>query len=122
MARIAGVNIPTHKRVHIALTYIHGIRRTKATEITKKIGIDEMTRVNQLSDDQVVAIRETIDADYIVEGELRTQVRMNIKRLTDLGCYKGVRHRKKLPVHGQRTRCNARTRKGKAVPIAGKKK
>jgi len=122
MARIAGVNIPTHKRVHIALTYIHGIGRTKATEITKKIGIDEMTRVNQLSDDQVVAIRETIDADYIVEGELRTQVRMNIKRLTDLGCYKGVRHRKKLPVHGQRTRCNARTRKGKAIPIAGKKK
>ena len=122
MARIAGVNIPTHKRVHIALTYIHGIGRTKAMEITNKIGIDEMTRVNQLSDDQVVAIREAIDADYIVEGELRTQVRMNIKRLTDLGCYKGVRHRKKLPVHGQRTRCNARTRKGKAVPIAGKKK
>ena len=107
MARIAGVNIPTHKRVHIALTYIHGIGRTKAMEITNKIGIDEMTRVNQLSDDQVVAIREAIDADYIVEGELRTQVRMNIKRLTDLGCYKGVRHRKKLPVHGQRTRCNA---------------
>jgi len=122
MARIAGVNIPTHKRVHIALTYIHGIGRTKAMEITNKIGIDEMTRVNQLSDDQVVAIREAIDADYIVEGELRTQVRMNIKRLTDLGCYKGVRHRKKLPVHGQRTRCNARTRKGKAIPIAGKKK
>lgn len=122
MARIAGVNIPTHKRVHIALTYIHGIGRTKAKEITNKIGIDEMARVNQLSDDQVVAIREAIDADYIVEGELRTQVRMNIKRLTDLGCYKGVRHRKKLPVHGQRTRCNARTRKGKAIPIAGKKK
>ena len=122
MARIAGVNIPTHKRVHIALTYIHGIGRTKAMEITNKIGIDEMTRVNQLSDDQVVAIREAIDTDYIVEGELRTQVRMNIKRLTDLGCYKGVRHRKKLPVHGQRTRCNARTRKGKAIPIAGKKK
>ena len=122
MARIAGVNIPTHKRVHIALTYIHGSGRTKAMEITNKIGIDEMTRVNQLSDDQVVAIREAIDTDYIVEGELRTQVRMNIKRLTDLGCYKGVRHRKKLPVHGQRTRCNARTRKGKAIPIAGKKK
>lgn len=122
MARIAGVNIPTNKRVHIALTYIHGIGNTKAKEITSKIGIDESRRVNELSDDEVVKIREAIDTDYIVEGELRTQVRMNIKRLTDLGCYKGVRHRKKLPVHGQRTRCNARTRKGKAVPIAGKKK
>ena len=122
MARIAGVNIPTNKRVHIALTYVHGIGNTKAKEITSKIGIDESRRVNELSDDEVVKIREAIDTDYIVEGELRTQVRMNIKRLTDLGCYKGVRHRKKLPVHGQRTRCNARTRKGKAVPIAGKKK
>ena len=122
MARIAGVNIPTNKRVHIALTYIHGMGNTKAKEITSKIGIDESRRVNELSDDEVVKIREAIDTDYIVEGELRTQVRMNIKRLTDLGCYKGVRHRKKLPVHGQRTRCNARTRKGKAVPIAGKKK
>ena len=122
MARIAGVNIPTNKRVHIALTYIHGIGNTKAKEITSKIGIDESRRVNELSDDEVVKIREAIDSDFIVEGELRTQVRMNIKRLTDLGCYKGVRHRKKLPVHGQRTRCNARTRKGKAVAIAGKKK
>ena len=111
MARIAGVNIPTDKRVHIALTYIHGIGNTKAKEITTALGIDEMSRVNQLSDDQVVAIREKIDADYLVEGELRTQVRMHIKR-----------HRRKLPVRGQRTRCNARARKGKAVAIAGKKK
>ena len=122
MARIAGVNIPTDKRVHIALTYIHCIGNTKAKEITTALGIDEMSRVNQLSDDQVVAIREKIDADYLVEGELRTQVRMNIKRLQDMKCYRGLRHRRKLPVRGQRTRCNARTRKGKAVAIAGKKK
>ena len=122
MARIAGVNIPTDKRVHIALTYIHGIGHTKAKEITSSLGIEEMSRVNQLSDDQVVAIREKIDADYLVEGELRTQVRMNIKRLQDMKCYRGLRHRRKLPVRGQRTRCNARTRKGKAVAIAGKKK
>ena len=122
MARIAGVNIPTDKRVHIALTYIHGIGNTKAKEIMTALGIDEMARVNQLSDDQVVAIREKIDADYLVEGELRTQVRMNIKRLQDMKCYRGLRHRRKLPVRGQRTRCNARTRKGKAVAIAGKKK
>ena len=122
MARIAGVNIPTDKRVHVALTYIHGIGNTKAKEITSTLGIDEMARVNQLSDDQVVAIREKIDADYLVEGELRTQVRMNIKRLQDMKCYRGLRHRRKLPVRGQRTRCNARTRKGKAVAIAGKKK
>ena len=122
MARIAGVNIPTDKRVHIALTYIHGIGNTKAEEITTALGIDQMARVNQLSDDQVVAIRERIDADYLVEGELRTQVRMNIKRLQDMKCYRGLRHRRKLPVRGQRTRCNARTRKGKAVAIAGKKK
>ena len=122
MARIAGVNIPTDKRVHIALTYIHGIGNTNAKEITTALGIDEMARVNQLSDDQVVAIREKIDADYLVEGELRTQVRMNIKRLQDMKCYRGLRHRRKLPVRGQRTRCNARTRKGKAVAIAGKKK
>ena len=98
MARIAGVNIPTDKRVHIALTYIHGIGNTKAKEITTALGIDEMSRVNQLSDDQVVAIREKIDADYLVEGELRTQVRMNIKRLQDMKCYRGLRHRRKLPV------------------------
>ena len=122
MARIAGVNIPTDKRVHIALTYIHGIGNTTAKEITTALGIDEMSRVNQLSDDQVVAIREKIDADYLVEGELRTQVRMDIKRLQDMKCYRGLRHRRKLPVRGQRTRCNARTRKGKAVAIAGKKK
>ena len=122
MARIAGVNIPSAKRVHIALTYIHGIGNTKAKEIINSLGIDESRRVNDLSDDEVLKIRETIDEKYTVEGELRTDIRMNIKRLTDLGCYRGKRHRMKLPVRGQRTRCNARTRKGKAVAIAGKKK
>ena len=122
MARIAGVNIPTSKRVHIALTYITGIGNTKAKEITTTLGIDQSRRVNELSDDEVLKIREMIDENYTVEGELRTEVRMNIKRLTDLGCYRGKRHRMKLPVRGQRTRCNARTRKGKAVAIAGKKK
>lgn len=122
MARIAGVNIPSGKRVHIALTYIHGIGNTKAKEVTSALGIEESRRVNDLSDDEVLKIREMIDQNYRVEGELRTQVRLNIKRLTDLGCYRGKRHRMKLPVRGQRTRCNARTRKGKAVAIAGKKK
>ncbi len=122
MARIAGVNIPSSKRVHVALTYITGIGRTTAKQVTGALGIDEGRRVNDLSDDEVLKIREMIDDKYTVEGELRTQVRMNIKRLTDLGCYRGKRHRMKLPVRGQRTRCNARTRKGKAVAIAGKKK
>ncbi|MBL6935400.1 MAG: 30S ribosomal protein S13 [Alphaproteobacteria bacterium] len=122
MARIAGVNIPTAKRVEIALTYIHGIGRTKAVEITKKAGIPHDRRVSELTDDEVIHIRETIDKDYTVEGDLRREVAMNIKRLMDLGCYKGLRHRKSLPVHGQRTHTNARTRKGKARPIAGKKK
>ncbi len=122
MARIAGVNIPSSKRVHVALTYITGIGRTTAKQVTGALGIDESRRVNDLSDDEVLKIREMIDDKYTVEGELRTQVRMNIKRLTDLGCYRGKRHRMKLPVRGQRTRCNARTRKGKAVAIAGKKK
>ena len=122
MARIAGVNIPSSKRVHIALTYIHGIGNTKARELTSVLGIDESRRVNDLSDDEILKIREMIDEKYTVEGELRTEVRMNVKRLTDLGCYRGKRHRMKLPVRGQRTRCNARTRKGKAVAIAGKKK
>ncbi len=122
MARIAGVNIPTQKRVEIALTYIHGIGRAKAKEICEKVGIPEDRRVNQLTDDEVVRIREIIDRDYRVEGDLRREVAMNIKRLMDLGCYRGLRHRKGLPVRGQRTHTNARTRKGPARPIAGKKK
>ena len=122
MARIAGVNIPTQKRVEIGLTYIFGIGRTKAHEICTKIGIPEARRVHQLTDDEILRIRELIDRDYHVEGDLRREVAMNIKRLMDLGCYRGLRHRKGLPVHGQRTHTNARTRKGKARPIAGKKK
>ena len=121
MARIAGVNIPTNKRVVIALRYIYGIGPAKAREICTKVGIADVKRVNQLSDDEVLRIRETIDRDYEVEGDLRRQVAMNIKRLMDLGTYRGLRHRKGLPVHGQRTHTNARTRKGKARPIAGKK-
>jgi len=122
VARIAGVNIPTQKRVQVALTYIHGIGATKAREICEKVGIPAERRVNQMTDDEVVRIRETIDRDYRVEGDLRREVAMNIKRLMDLGCYRGLRHRKNLPVRGQRTHTNARTRKGKARPIAGKKK
>ena len=122
MARIAGVNIPTQKRVLIALTYIHGIGRTKAAEICAKIGIPSERRVHQLTDDEVLRIRELIDREYRVEGDLRRQVAMNIKRLMDLGCYRGLRHRKGLPVRGQRTHTNARTRKGPARAIAGKKK
>ncbi len=122
MARIAGVNIPTNKRVEIALTYIHGIGRTKAKEITEKLKIEPARRVQDLSDSEVLQIRETIDADHTVEGDLRRQTSMNIKRLMDLACYRGLRHRKGLPVRGQRTHTNARTRKGKAKPIAGKKK
>lgn len=121
MARIAGVNIPTQKRVVIALTYITGIGPKKAGEICTKVGIPAERRVHQLTDAEVGKIRETIDQDYMVEGDLRRQVAINIKRLMDLGCYKGLRHRKGLPVHGQRTHTNARTRKGKAVAIAGKK-
>ena len=122
MARIAGVNIPTQKRVVIGLTYIHGIGQTKATEICAKVGIPAERRVNELTDDEVVRIRETIDRDYSVEGDLRREVAMNIKRLMDLGCYRGLRHRKGLPVRGQRTNTNAGTRKGPARAIAGKKK
>lgn len=122
MARIAGVNIPTNKRVHIALTYIHGIGNTKAKEITTKLGIDEQRRVQDLTDQEVLQIREAIDAGHTVEGDLRRTVSQNIKRLMDLACYRGLRHRKGLPVRGQRTHTNARTRKGKAKPIAGKKK
>jgi small subunit ribosomal protein S13 len=122
VARIAGVNIPTQKRVLIALTYIHGIGRTKAQEICDKIAIPAERRVHQLTDDEVLRIRELIDREYRVEGDLRRQVAMNIKRLMDLGCYRGLRHRKGLPVRGQRTHTNARTRKGPAKAIAGKKK
>ena len=122
MARIAGVNIPTNKRVEIALQYIHGIGPAKAKEITAKLNIPAERRVNQLTDAEVLLIRETIDRDYMVEGDLRREVSMNIKRLMDLGAYRGLRHRRSLPVRGQRTHTNARTRKGKAVPIAGKKK
>jgi small subunit ribosomal protein S13 len=122
MARIAGVNIPTNKRVEIALTYIHGIGRTKAKEIATKLGIPSERRVQDLTDQEVLHLREAIDADHTVEGDLRRETAMNIKRLMDLACYRGLRHRKGLPVRGQRTHTNARTRKGKAKPIAGKKK
>ncbi len=122
MARIAGVNIPTNKRVIIALQYIHGIGAKKASEIVEKVAIAPSRRVNELSDSEVLQIREVIDRDYLVEGDLRREVSMNIKRLMDLGCYRGLRHRRGLPVRGQRTHTNARTRKGPARPIAGKKK
>ena len=122
MARIAGVNIPTNKRVVIALQYIHGIGAKKASEICDKVAIPAERRVAQLTDNEVLQIREMIDRDYIVEGDLRREVSMNIKRLMDLGCYRGLRHRRNLPVRGQRTHTNARTRKGKSKPIAGKKK
>ena len=122
MARIAGVNIPTQKPVHIALTYIFGIGRTRATQICERVGIPTERRVNELSEDEVIRIREAIDRGYPVEGDLRREVAMNIKRLLDLGCYRGLRHRKGLPVRGQRTHSNARGRKGRARPIAAKKK
>ena len=122
MARIAGVNIPTQKRVEVGLTYIYGIGRTAAHKICAQVGIPEERRVHQLTDDEVVRIREVIDHEFTVEGDLRREVSMNIKRLMDLGCYRGLRHRRGLPVHGQRTHTNARTRKGPAKAIAGKKK
>jgi small subunit ribosomal protein S13 len=122
VARIAGVNIPTAKRVPIALTYITGIGNTSAKAICDAVGIDHARRVNELSDAEVLAIREHIDANYTVEGDLRRDVQMNVKRLMDLGCYRGLRHRRNLPVRGQRTHTNARTRKGPAKAIAGKKK
>ncbi len=122
MARIAGVNIPTNKRVVIALQYIHGIGQAKAREIVDRVGIIDSRRVNQLTDQEVIQIREVIDRDYQVEGDLRRETSVNIKRLMDLACYRGLRHRKGLPVRGQRTHTNARTRKGPAKPIAGKKK
>ncbi len=122
MARIAGVNIPTQKRVEIALTYIHGIGRTSATRICSEIGIPFERRVNEMTEDEVGRVRDFIDRDFVVEGDLRRRTAMNIKRLMDLGCLRGLRHRKGLPVRGQRTHTNARTRKGPARPIAGKKK
>ena len=122
MARIAGVNIPTNKRVVVALQYIHGIGPHKAQQIMEKVGIPEARRVAQLTDTEVLQIREVIDRDYMVEGDLRREVSMNIKRLMDLGCYRGLRHRRGLPVRGQRTHTNARTRMGPVYPIAGKKK
>ncbi|GLQ22152.1 30S ribosomal protein S13 [Algimonas ampicilliniresistens] len=122
MARIAGVNIPTNKRVKIALTYIHGIGSTKAVEICTAVGIADDRRVQDLTDAEILSIRETIDRDHMVEGDLRREVSQNIKRLMDMGNYRGLRHRRGLPVRGQRTHTNARTRKGPAKAIAGKKK
>jgi small subunit ribosomal protein S13 len=122
VARIAGVNIPTNKRVVIALQYIHGIGAKKAEEIMEKVHLPPERRVSQLTDAEVLQIREVIDRDYLVEGDLRREVQLNIKRLQDLGCYRGLRHRRNLPVRGQRTHTNARTRKGPSKPIAGKKK
>jgi small subunit ribosomal protein S13 len=122
VARIAGVNIPTHKRVPIALTYITGIGHSTAKAICEAVKIDAARRVNELSDAEVLSVREYIDANVQVEGDLRRETQMNIKRLMDLGCYRGLRHRRNLPVRGQRTHTNARTRKGPAKAIAGKKK
>ena len=122
MARIAGVNIPTNKRVEIALQYIHGIGPKTAKDIMSRVGIEAARRVNQLTDAEVLQIREAIDRDYTVEGDLRRETSVNIKRLMDLASYRGLRHRRGLPVRGQRTHTNARTRKGPAKPIAGKKK
>ena len=121
MARIAGINIPQNKIVSIALTYIHGIGLFSSKKICKKLNISDNTRVNQLSEEQVLKIREYIDQNHKVEGDLRRETSVNIKRLVDLATYRGSRHKKKLPVRGQRTHCNARTRKGKAIAIAGKK-
>ena len=121
MARIAGVNIPQNKLVHVGLTYIYGVGNKFSNKICKELSIDKATRVNQLTDDQILKIREYIDKNFTVEGNLRRETSLSIKRLIDLATYRGSRHRKKLPVRGQRTRCNARTRKGKAIAIAGKK-
>ena len=122
MARLAGVNVPSNKRLEIALRYIYGIGPKFSRAICSLTNVDLNKRVNQLTDDEIIKIRECIDKNFVVEGDLRREVSNNIKRLTDLGCYRGLRHRGKLPVRGQRTHTNARTRKGKAVPIAGKKK
>ena len=121
MARIAGVNVPTNKRLMIALTYIYGIGPKYSKDICKKVNLDGSKRVNSLNEDEIIKIREFIDKNFTVEGDLRRETSFSIKRLIDLACYRGSRHKKKLPVRGQRTRCNARTRKGKAIAIAGKK-
>ena len=121
MARIAGVNLPSAKRIDVALTYIYGIGNHTSNKILDKLGLDKTKRVNQLNDSDIIRIRELIDQDLEVEGDLRRKVAVNIKQLMDLGCYRGLRHRKRLPVRGQRTRTNAKTRKGKSVPVAGKK-
>ena len=122
MARISGVNIPTNKKISVALTYIFGIGSKIANDICDQAKIDKAKRVNELNDEEVTKIRELVESNYSVEGDLRRKISIDIKRLNDLGCYRGLRHRKKLPVRGQRTHTNARTRKGKAVAIAGKKK
>ena len=122
MARIAGVDLPREKRVEIGLTYIYGIGRSKATEILNKTGINPDTRIRDLTDDEVGKLRDIIDKDYVVEGDVRIEVSLNIKRLMEIGCYRGRRHKMGLPVRGQRTKTNARTRKGPARPVAGKKK
>ena len=122
MARIAGVNIPSHKRLDTALTYIYGIGSTRAKKICEVTKLDPAKRVKELTEQEIISIREFIDSSYSVEGDLRREVSSNIKKLMDMACYRGLRHRRKLPVRGQRTHTNARTRKGKAVPIAGKKK
>ena len=122
MARISGVNIPTNKKINVALSYIFGIGSKIAGDICAAASVDVTKRVNELNDDEINKIRDLIDKDHVVEGDLRRKVSLDIKRLNDLGCYRGLRHRKKLPVRGQRTHTNARTRKGKAVAIAGKKK
>lgn len=122
MARISGVNIPTQKPISVALTYIHGIGRSTARQVCERLAIPPERRVNQLTEDEVVRIREAVDSDLVVEGDLRRETAMNIKRLMDMACYRGLRHRRGLPVRGQRTHTNARTRKGPAKPIAGKKK
>ena len=122
MARLAGVNVPSNKRLVIALSYIFGIGKKFSNDICTSVNIDKNKRVSSLTEDEIIKIRECIDKSYVVEGDLRRSVSSNIKRLTDLGCYRGLRHRNKLPVRGQRTHTNARTRKGKAIPIAGKKK
>lgn len=122
MARIAGINLPSAKRIDVALTYIHGIGWSSSSSILEKVNVDGSKRVNQLSDDEIIRIRENIEANFVVEGDKRREVSMNVKALMDLGSYRGLRHRRRLPVRGQRTHTNARTRKGKAKPIAGKKK
>ena len=120
MARIAGVDIPRNKRVEISLTYIYGIGKTSSQEILAKAGVDPNTRVQHLSESEVTQLRQIIDSDYVVEGDLRREVAMNIKRLTEIGCYRGLRHRRHLPVHGQRTKTNARSRKGPKKTVAGR--